>query len=122
MVHANSLQAYKRLNLTRSQDIVVRAIRRETKAGRASTIDSLFRLYGLIPSSTSARMGELRKMAENCEAFDLDGEEYAVVMVGKQLTASLRFADAYKLEKFAVVRAAWLERNKGIGEQVKLNL
>lgn len=120
MTHANSIAAYRRLNLTKSQEIVVRAIRRETIAGRPATIDSIFRQYGLMPTSTSARIGELKEMAEAGQAFELDGEEWALVLVGKQLTASNRWADAYKLEKFAVVRAAWLERNRGVGEQVKL--
>lgn len=123
-VHKNSLEAYRSLNLNRSQDIVARAIRRETKAGRASTIDSLFRRYALIPSSTSARIGELRKMAEAGEAFRLDDEDWALVMVGKVENESGRIADSYKLEQFAVVRQAWIERQQAlqIGVQTEMQL
>jgi len=73
MTHANSREAYRRLKLTKSQEIVVRAIRRETIAGRPATIDSIFRQYGLMPTSTSARIGELKEMAEAGQAFELDG-------------------------------------------------
>lgn len=123
-VHQNSLEAYRSLNLSRSQDIVARAIRRETKAGRASTIDSLFRRYGLIPSSTSARIGELRKVAEAGEAFRIDGEEYALVCVGKVENESGRPADSYKLESFAVVRGKWLQDQvaRQIGVQTEMDL
>lgn len=120
MIHANSFAAYKTLNLTASQMRVARAILNETRRERPASIDSLFLKYGIMPNVSSPRIGELKKMAEACEAFTLDGEEYALVCVGKVETSSKKQADAFKLEKFAVVRAAWLERNKGVGEQVKL--
>jgi len=120
MTHANSREAYKTLILTASQMKVARAILKETKAGRPASIDSLFLKYGIMPNISSPRIGELKKMAEACKAFPLDGEEYAMVFVEKVTTSSNKKADAYKLERFDVVRAAWLERNKGVGEQVKL--
>lgn len=120
MIHANSIAAYKRLNLTNSQMRVARAILNETRRGRPASIDSLFLKYGIMPNVSSPRIGELKKMAEACEAFTIDGEEWAIVFVGKVETSSNKKADAFNLEKFAVVRAAWLERNKGVGEQVKL--
>lgn len=119
MTHANSREAYRRLNLTNSQMKVARAILNETRHGRPATIDSLFRRYGIMPTS-SGRITELKEMAKECQAFAIDGEEYALVFVGKEKTAGGDTAGAYKLEKFAVVRAAWLERNKGVGEQAKL--
>lgn len=120
MTHANSREAYKTLKLTASQTKVVRAIKMETKAGRSASIDSLFLRYGIMQNVSSPRIGELKKMADACQAFTLDGEEYALVFVEKVTTSSNKKADAYKLENFCVVRAAWLERNKGVGEQAKL--
>lgn len=120
MIHTNSRAAYKTINLTASQMRVIRAIQKETKAGRPASIDSLFLKYGIMPNVSSPRIGELKKMAEACEAFVMDGEEYALVCVGRVETSSNKKADAFKLEKFAVVRAAWLERNRGVGEQAKL--
>ena len=119
MIHANSIAAYKRLNLTNSQMKVARAILNETRHGRAATMDSLFRRYGIMPTS-SGRITEMKEMAKECQAFTIDGEEYALVCVGKEKTAAGDTADAFKLEKFAAWRAAWLERNKGVGEQAKL--
>lgn len=115
-MHENSIAAYRTMNLTKSQMEVARKVLQETKAGRASTIDSLFRKYTLMPTSTSARLGELRKMAERGEAFKIDGEEYALICVGRTVNPSGRAADEYKLESFAVIRAAMAAKN--IGKQL----
>ena len=123
-MHENSLTAYRSLNLTASQATVARAILKETRAGRASTIDSLFRRHGIMPTSGSARIGELRKMAERGEAFTLDGEEYALIVVDRVLNPSGRPADAYKLEYFAIVREEWMRKQaaRQIGVQTEMQL
>jgi hypothetical protein len=123
-MHENSMAAYRSLSLTHSQATVARAILSETRAGRASTIDSLFRRYGIMPTSGSARIGELRKMSERGEAFTLDGEEYALIVVDRVLNPSGRPADAYKLESFAVVREKWMQQQaaRQIGVQTEMQL
>lgn len=122
-VHQNSLEAYRKINLTAAQAKVARAILNETRYGRPATLDSLFHRYGIMPSS-SGRITEMKTIAENGQAFVIDGEEYALVCVGKQLTSGGNKADAFKLESFAVVRQAWLEKQAAlqIGVQTQMQL
>lgn len=124
MVHQNSIAAYRSIDLNTSQEFVARAIRRETKAGRAATINSLFVMYNIPEKTGSPRIGELRMMTEKGIAFRIDGEEYAIVFAGKEKTQSGRTADGYKIERFAIVRAAFLEQQavRGIGEQTALSI
>lgn len=111
MVHENSLAAYGKMNLTAAQMKVARAILNETRRGRAATIDSLFHRYGILPNS-SGRITELKRMAADCIAFEIDGEEWALVCVGRETTASGNTADAFQLEKFSVVRAKYLQEKE----------
>ena len=122
-MHENSIEAYRKINLTAAQARVARAILNETIHGRPATMDSLFHRYGIL-SSSSGRITEMKTMAENGQAFILDGNEYALVCVGKQLTSGGNKADAFKLEQFAVVRQAWIEGQQArqIGVQTEMQL
>jgi hypothetical protein len=124
MVHSNSLAAYKQINLTKAQERVMRAILANTIAGKHSTNSTLTE-YNIMPNEASPRTGELLKMAEDGNAFLLDGEEYALVVIGQQVNPrSKRVADILQVVPFAVVRAEWLrkqaERAAAYGEQSTL--
>ena len=112
-MHKNSLAAYKALNLTKAQEKVARAILANTRKGVPSTNSTLLE-YNIFPNEASPRTGEMLKMwNEYRQPFVLDGEEYALVVVGRQINPrSNKEADIFQLQPFAVVRAKWLEEQE----------
>ena len=86
----------------------MRAILANTKAGKPST-NSTLTDHNIMPNEASPRTGELLKIAEEGNAFVLDGEEYALVVVGTQLNPRTnRPADKLEVVPFAVVRTKFL--------------
>lgn len=112
MVHQNSLQAYATIGLKDAQLKVARILLQETNNGRSIGGHGLYRKYGILPSSSSPRLGELVKMANEGKAFAIDGVEYAIECTGRQQTGERRFEDVFQLQLFSTHYAKLKERQR----------
>ena len=120
IMHINSLQAYATIGLKEAQLKIARILLQETNSGRSIGGHGLYRKYGILPSSSSPRLGELVKMANEGKAFTIDGVEYAIECTGRRQTGERRFEDVFQLQLFATHYAKLQERQRQDGLQIQM--